>query len=136
MLRRFVNRIIKLGFMMLCLGLLAGGWDFMQRSQAAEGDYTIGQYAASLDARYGDDVFALANNATALANTALQSGMQWADDAGVLEKIGMELPDQVMVEMTDAETKIVDGDAPLQVASTEAIYAPETSLFPRARVTQ
>ena len=140
MIVKFVKGIVKLGFYAVGVAAVAGVWDYTQQAKAAEYDYTFAQHTESLKDRFGDEA-GYALSALGTVKGSVQSGIAWADESGMLEKVGLSLP-QAESDMTE-EMPVVSASemsetaesvaAPVEIASVQPGLAPETSLFPKER---
>ncbi|SHH92487.1 hypothetical protein [Marivita hallyeonensis] len=146
MLGKLFGTLVKFTFYALGTVAVIGVWDFTREAEAArltpEPDYTMERYVASLTDRYGDDVQAATEVALETAKTGLTAGLEWAQNTGAIEKLGIEehaksLQMLIAPQAEPAiEAAIATEGAVVQMASAAGHLAPETSLLPRARVTQ
>jgi hypothetical protein len=140
MIVKFAKGIVKLSFYAAGVAAVAGVWDYTQQAKAAEYDYTFAQHTESLRDRFGDEAdYAL--GALDTVKDGVQTGITWANESGMLAKVGLELPqaESDVIESMPVESA---SDAPeldaneaetVEIASVQPGLAPETSLFPRER---
>ena len=142
MLVRLIIRLFKLTFFLIGVVSIAGAWDFLQRSQAADGDYTLQEYAVSVEDRYGDQARAFVHTAWTLAQDGVAYGRDWAKSTGVLDGFGIDLdtlgfaPAEDTATPVEIETVEAPDDSSVVIADANASLAPESSLLPRARALQ
>lgn len=142
MIGKLLKSIFKLGFYAGGLGAVVAVWDYTQQAKAADYQYSYEEYKLSVMDRYGEEaVFALSTLESAKSGlkTGAQAGLKLAEDSGLLEKIGIALPETVFEDDTQPVEIVIgpDGEmviAPVELAVATQALAPETSLFPRARV--
>jgi hypothetical protein len=132
MVFRWIFRsLVKLAAYVFGFVAIAALWDYAQQAQAADYAYTFDEYPPSVMARYGDEI-GLVSDGWDVAKSGLNSGLRFILDSGIMEKLGVD-QFALFASSTDAT---VPAPEPVQVASLQSDYAPETSLFPRARALQ
>ncbi|WP_439524755.1 hypothetical protein [Marivita sp.] len=137
MIGKLLKSLFKLGFLATGLTGVIATWDYTQQAGASENGYSLEHYKVSVLDRFGDEAgYAFAAFDT--AKSGVSSGLEWAEESGLLQQVGLDMPiqafdtDKEPVVATSADTVMID--APVQLASAKLGLAPETSLFPRARV--
>ena len=147
MFAKIVKGLFKLCFLTAGTATIVGIWDYTQQAKAAGYVYSYTQYQVSVLDRYGDEAaqaFAFLDT----ANAGLASGVAWVAETGLLETVGLSMPDTLMPESEDTLASVPiqqispqtatqeDVAQPIQLASVTGGLAPERSLLPRARVVQ
>jgi hypothetical protein len=130
-IRWIFRSLVKLAVYVFGFMAIAGLWDYAQQAQAADYDYSFDEYAPSVMARYGDEI-GVVSDGWDVAKAGLNSGLQVILDSGILEKLGVDQ----FAHFAWSTDPTVPAPEPVQVALLQSDYAPETSLFPRARALQ
>ena len=130
-IRWIFRSLVKLAVYVFGFVAIAGLWDYAQQAQAADYDYSFDKYAPSVMSRYGDEIGAVSDGWD-VAKSGLTFGLQVILDSGIIEKLGVDR----FALFAWPNDPTVPAPEPVQVASLQVDYAPETSLFPRARALQ
>ncbi|MFP7674366.1 hypothetical protein ACG74X_13545 [Marivita sp. S0852] len=132
-----IKRIVKLAVYGVGFGCVVGVWDFMQQSQATEGNFTLEDYAVSVTDRYGAQVREFADDTMIMAQTGVDHGLTWIAS---FSESGLPISDSPAHDETTASVSVPEHvsslDALVVLASAEQSAAPESSLYPRARGAQ
>lgn len=124
-------------------GLVAvvGLWDYTQQAKTVDYEYSVEAYKLSVMDRYGAEA-ELAFGVMDTVTEAAWRGAEIVEETGILEKAGISLPERVveppqviLAVGNSAEVPVKDGSAegPMIVAAAQGVFAPESSLLPRAR---
>lgn len=124
-------------------GLVAvvGLWDYTQQAKAVDYQYSVEAYKLSVMDRYRAEA-ELAFGVMDTVTEAAWRGVDFVEETGILEKAGISLPERVVETPqvifavgNSAEGSVNDGGAegPIVVAAAQGVFAPESSLLPRAR---
>lgn len=133
MFGKLFKSVFMLCFYAASLSLVVGIWDYTRQAKEADYQYSFEEYKLSVIDRYGAEAAIVFAVAETVKGGALR-GLEIVEETGLLAKVGISLPDAGL-EPSDAISGAVDPlQASLILASTRVGFAPETSLFPRARV--
>lgn len=127
--KRVLRWIVTAALRIVGLVAILAVWDYTQQAKAAQYDYGFKDYPPSVVARYGDQIgYAVA--VYQIGVNGAHAGIRKISESGVLKSLGQDAG--VEAVRPDTPAKPVEGL--VQVAAFRTGSAPETSLFPRARV--
>lgn len=135
MIGKLVKSIFMLGFYAVGVCGVVGTWDYTRQAKAADYVYSFEDYKKSVVDRYGPEA-SIAFAVIDTVKTGAAHGLELAEKSGMLASLGISLP-RMTPEPSDATSgAAVPLAAPLVLASAGSRLAPESSLYPRARVLQ
>lgn len=122
---------------MLCfyaagLCVVVGTWDYTRQAKAAGYDYSFDEYKLSVMDRYGAEA-EIAFAVLDMVKATVMQGLVLVDETGVLKRVGLELPEPGTIPPDSTSGALSPVAAPLVLASAASVFAPETSLYPKAR---
>lgn len=135
MIGKLVKSIFMLGFYAVGVCGVVGTWDYTRQAKAADYVYSFEDYKKSVVDRYGPEA-SIAFAVIDAVKTGAAHGLELAERSGMLASLGISLP-RMNPEPSDATSgAAVPLAAPIVLASAGSQLAPESSLYPRARVLQ
>ena len=128
---RLVRGVLKAGVCLAGLVAVAAVWDYTQQAKEVDYAYSFADYPPSVLARYGDEIDRLADAAD-VVTAGVMSGLQNAADSELVGQLGLDWT----ALFGQPAPAAMPAPEPVQIATLQTGSAPETSLFPQARVTR
>jgi hypothetical protein len=129
MIFRWVFRsLVRIAVYVCGVVAVAGLWDYARQAQATDYAYSFAEYPPSVIARYGDEIGYVADGWEGV-KSGLTSGLQMLADKGITESLGID-----RFSLFAPQPPALPAPEPVLIASLQSDLAPDTSLFPRARV--
>ena len=133
MIDTLLKSIVVLGFYVSGLGAVVGIWDYTRQAKEANYVYSLDAYKVSVMDRYGAEA-AIAFKVIDIAKAGAVKGLDYAEKSGMLAQLGLTLP-ELLKQPAETDPGVAGQPASMIVfASAASPYAPESSLYPRARV--
>ena len=111
MIGKLFRGILRLAVYSTVFVILGGVFDYTHYRQTVEGEITFSQYASSIADRHGPRVNDYAAIAVNGARQGAAQGIEWADSAGIFDKIGLEPAGYDLGQSASSKPVIVDAVA-------------------------